>query len=1370
VQGSSISLHFTSDYSNRYSGVTVTISALNAPPTVNAGSDKTTTVNVPIAITGTASDSDGSIASYEWRDANGNVLATTASFDYTPTNGGNHILTFKATDNLGTSAEDTMTVTVPAPPLISDTTFTITTTTTDGSSVGTVSSSLGTATSFTINSGNDENLFSIDNTGIISVTNVTSATSYTYILNITASNTLGNSSANITIFISQATVYHLGIRPFELINPTDTRNIIGNTQIIGNTVQCVTTTTVWNQTTTDYSNLNCTTDIDITNNDHIVKNLDIDNDTSTFNSTSATLQFPATYKKIVWAGLFWQGNLNNGSLTSYIDSNHYTFANDLPTQDIKDTNANQVQLQIGNSAYQLVSAQQLDYRAEVSDIANYSSFANVTRYFGTYSPGSTLNITLANLLTSEGQLYKNGSGTYGAWSLVIVYAEDIHNNNSQLRNNSIYSGYLYLSPSTSGDNPIDITGLLLPRVGTINSQMSVFSAEGEHLYRTDSISLDGNKLGGTQKDNIFDGQVSSSLIRNPNFNNTNGIDIDVFDTSTILTNKRDANPNAVTYSAQITLETNNDVYYPSMVSFSTELYKPRVCYYINTIKDSNGTIIFEDSKFKDGSEITSGHEYKFNFLIANMKKNSTDNNIEIAKLVQIYLNMTNIEYISSSTSIKNVAQSTYTPVTDIFADDLGEYDSNASTWRVGVGASSSQGGTLNISSGFTDTTHNAFVEMNGIVNVDGNATNIDLTDFLEFKASFQTDTITIGENNAQLIPQCQDQNTSIGVSAPSGAFNVVSSGFTGSNDPIDQASSLNALSTQVSARNFTVKVLSLDINSITLKPYTGDVTVSIINTPSFTGNASADAGLCKAGSPINTPQTITFSGENSKSVTIINTSDASKSASFQIISDLSGTPVYTCSRDVFAIRPEKFILTAPAGEDIELLTSAQNYNLSLKAVQNGTTTAVNNYNVPTVNSSTFNLKKTLYKPDGTADATLSGALSFLATSFSISNGKATNAAGINFNDVGKVNIQMVDKTWAQVDINNGDTVADCSATGAYICGNINAIFIPNSFALTTVSLFDNNITNSASTYLSNDLNMSAHVQLTATAKNKLNATTSNFKQGSWENPVDINIALVTPVTGMTLNKDDVNETLKLGFTGGVITIPWGETNSSKKMMFNFQRTVNTTKNPFRVLGSDVNVTASSLYTAPTSGNTKTVTGSVLADQNATFVYGRTNAPRQSFVGPNGNAFIYYEAYCNGTDATGAVCDKTLLPNGLNSKSTNDSRWFKNSFHVAPTDGKAGTVTQKDASGHVSVGALDNSVKGKTKVPLTYNLPREYPYETTMENNASRWLIYNQYKAGASKNEFQVEFLDAPGDWAGQHETNNTTKQNASNKTTRRVMW
>lgn len=201
---------------------------------------------------------------------------------------------------------------------------------------------------------------------------------------------------------------------------------------------------------------------------------------------------------------------------------------------------------------------------------------------------------------------------------------------------------------------------------------------------------------------------------------------------------------------------------------------------------------------------------------------------------------------------------------------------------------------------------------------------------------------------------------------------------------------------------------------------------------------------------------------------------------------------------------------------------------------------------------------------------------------------------------------------------------------------------------------------------------------------------------------------------------------------------------------NFDRNLTKVVNPFNFIVRDINVT-----------DVNGTLGGMELDQNATYIYARTHAQRARYVGNSGKAFIYYEAYCSDVG-----CDKTLLPNSTASVYTDDPRWFVNPSHISNI-GDVGAIAQKGAN---YITADNITGVNPTTVDLTYDHEdRGYPYKATMQNSASSWLIYNPYNPNATSNEFEVEF-SKNGDWIGKHETNTTTKQNASDKMNRRSMW
>jgi len=169
------------------------------------------------------------------------------------------------------------------------------------------------------------------------------------------------------------------------------------------------------------------------------------------------------------------------------------------------------------------------------------------------------------------------------------------------------------------------------------------------------------------------------------------------------------------------------------------------------------------------------------------------------------------------------------------------------------------------------------------------------------------------------------------------------------------------------------------------------------------------------------------------------------------------------------------------------------------------------------------------------------------------------------------------------------------------------------------------------------------------------------------------------------------------------------------------------------------------------------------NQNKAFLYGRTHAQRERYLGAEGNATIYYEVYCNVAEDG----NKSLLPNGLNAKYSDDPRWFINTQQQTAYDGKVNTISQK-ATTDIDISNITNATP--TKAQLNYNETKGYPYKATMEINSSNWLLYNKYNENANKNRFEVEFIKSNSSWGGIKETNSTTHRDAAEQTNRRLMW
>ena len=1159
------------------------------------------------------------------------------------------------------------------------------------------------------------------------------------------------------------------IQPFSVINPDNTKNVRGNYAIAGNTVMCLT------EKTSGYGGTcHGMTDYELkTSNNRVSKYIDIDSDSSTWNASSSYITIPSSFdfdnkpnKGILWAGLFWQGRISkdiryemhygkeNGSSFELIETGRGAFYR---TIDLVSAGAKNIKLKVDTGSYSDVLADTF-YEYSSSNGVTYAAFSDVTDLLKSSITTDGKHVfTVANLTTNEGR--EKTPGLFGGWSIVVIYAEDI---SGKMRNISVFSGFdIVKKPSKA----FIVDNFLLPRSGDIHSSLSLFAGEGEYLYgyrpgrenKYDWVKISDDGIhydympGAAHDKNIFDATftgITRDDITGHSNNlqiNNNGVDIDNFDVSSLMTSYRDENKNI--NKMYIQWSSNNDYVTPSMITFATELYEPRICYKQEFL-DEDGNAL---------ADIHVGDTIMVNTWISNMKKDATDGNLETADKVEITLELDseNLEYVSQSTKIQNIGQSVYTPKTDAQGDDTADYfsDINSSKWRIGVGANKTDGGTL-IPNATDDDNKKVYITFKTKLLKQGdiNINNV-------YKVSYEDSLLGVrfGDESPINIGICKDMNTTIGVGGALGKFSIVNNNFTTpyiASD--DKSNAQNALYTQVVGRSFDVTVLSLNEAKNNLLSYSGDLNISLIQTPDY--EACNDDEVCKQNKcdskmPISDMpiKSISFNNNTQKSVNLTY-NKAFKNVSFKIT---YAKGKHACSIDSFAIRPKKFNLNTPTGEDIDLLTSAKDYSFSLIA-ENESNSPSSGYTVLNADNM-LDLNKTIYNSDGTDGTTiLNGALAFSTAGFNIVDGSALNVVGMNFTDVGKVNVKLIDKKWAQVDISNGDTVADCSETGAWICGDINATFIPDHFILNNVEVHNEN--DSTFTYLSNDLDMSAHISMKIEAKNAKDNTTQNFDKNSWENPVDINFS-VPVVATMTSHKDEVDETLSLGFTSGSITIPWSENNSSKKLMFNFLRDTNNTKNPFVINGSDIDITAKSTY------KTKDVTGTNTATEKVTFVYGRSHAPRHRFTdNTNQEVFIYYEVYCDD------LAKKALLPNGATSTFTDDPRWFINTLHT-DASGTAGTVSQKGTAGTVRVETQPTG-KHQDKTSISYNGNKGNPYKTTMQNSASSWLIYNKYDINnaTTKNEFEVEFEGKDSNWIGKHETNTTTIKSGSDKTNRRIMW
>lgn len=479
-----------------------------------------------------------------------------------------------------------------------------------------------------------------------------------------------------------------------------------------------------------------------------------------------------------------------------------------------------------------------------------------------------------------------------------------------------------------------------------------------------------------------------------------------------------------------------------------------------------------------------------------------------------------------------------------------------------------------------------------------------------------------------------------------------------------------------------------------------------------------------------------------------------------------------CSEDNFAIRPNNFdttLLPDPfkAGEAESITFFANDF----------TANPSNNYNE--IEDDSFVVAVDI------SDSTKTCAQPSIkfTPSIEFANGEVTNDYALN--NVGDFNMTIGEISGSEFALVDADDTSDADR---YITPFVQQIkVVPHHFGIT--GGLENGSDDLTFTYLSNfkqfpfdvDRNISASFDVNLSAETLANTATSNYTDDCYAKDGNLKLTLADAIDP---NNPEPNSLTKLlwyhydddGDTNGSIaldgvttehSLPFlsthfdsEDTNGTAEFNYkiNFDRNVTKVVNPFIVIVNEINAT-----------DTDNVSG-VDTGGNATFVYGRTHASRQRYQGDTGTANIYFESYCFPPG-----CNKTLLNGFSTLKRTDDVRWYRIDNHIAPVDGDIGTVQQRDATPTDATDDLVDVIDQRnnlnpSEADLDYDEnSRGYPYKTTMHNDASAWLIYNEDDPTATRNEFQVEF-DNIGTWTGENETDTTTTTPEGATTNRRIMW
>lgn len=259
--------------------------------------------------------------------------------------------------------------------------------------------------------------------------------------------------------------------------------------------------------------------------------VDIDSDSTTFDSSSADLSVPSG-ATVLFAGLYWSGESSSAARSA-------------------------VKFRApGDAGYSTVTGS-VDTS---TSLGFYQGFADVTAKVKAAGAGT---YTVANVAATQ------GTNQYGGWALVVAY----HDPAAPPRNLTVFDGLTSINGSTGAT--INVSGFKTPATGPVSTDLGFVAWEGDRNIAGDQASFNGHVLSdaGNPATNFFNGSITNHgadvATRAPDYLNNLGVDADV-----LALPAGDLANGATT--ASIGLTTSGDVYAPGVATFATDLYAPKI--------------------------------------------------------------------------------------------------------------------------------------------------------------------------------------------------------------------------------------------------------------------------------------------------------------------------------------------------------------------------------------------------------------------------------------------------------------------------------------------------------------------------------------------------------------------------------------------------------------------------------------------------------------------------------------------------------------------------------------------------------------------------------------------------------------------------
>lgn len=321
------------------------------------------------------------------------------------------------------------------------------------------------------------------------------------------------------------------------------------------------------------------------NSDYDMQFIDIDNDPTTINSSSAVLEAPGSCYSILYAGLYW------GAIYQETDRSVI----------------NQIKFKLPQGGYNDITGE-IIYDAFSTPIGSngstpYACYADVTGLVqGLADPAGTY--TVGNMTSSLG--FHGGTGLCGGWSLFVVYEDPA------LPGKAIVSfdGFSAIGGATTLDVPV--SGFRTIPVGPVRAKFAFSALEGDFRIQGDYLRINGATMSTPNRpnNNFFNSKITNLAgeftNRTPNSGNTLGFDAGILDIpnpgNNVIANGDTA--------ATIRLGSTQDVYFYYFNAFAVDIIQPD----INLTKNVENTA---GVNINDG-DVTLGQELDYVLTFQNI--------------------------------------------------------------------------------------------------------------------------------------------------------------------------------------------------------------------------------------------------------------------------------------------------------------------------------------------------------------------------------------------------------------------------------------------------------------------------------------------------------------------------------------------------------------------------------------------------------------------------------------------------------------------------------------------------------------------------------------------------------------------------------